>query len=42
MMSCFARVFSHNRGGVPVLAYPGKFAVPKMIDLRFILHLYVA
>jgi hypothetical protein len=41
-MSRFARVFLYNRAGVLVLAYPRKFGVSKMIDLRFILHPFMA
>jgi len=35
-------MFFDHRACVLVLAYPSKFRVPKVIDLRFILHRFVA
>ena len=40
--STLATMFFDHRACVLVLAYPSKFRVPKMIDLRFILHLFMA
>jgi len=42
VMSRLARILLHNGARVLVLAYPGKFRVPKMIGLRFILHPFMA
>jgi hypothetical protein len=42
VISRLARMLFHNRAGVLVLAYSDKFGVPKMVDLHFILHLFMA